>query len=118
MLLILNGGRGATVPLIATVGDFAYAITGPGTNAAPHPLNLQLKASGDISVAANILTITSVISQSGARSINKTGAGRLILGGANTFSGIYLGGIQGRRRFYIFDVIQLKGIHVIFNSNG
>ena len=87
MLLILNGGRGATVPLIATVGDFAYAITGPGTNAAPHPLNLQLKASGDISVAANILTITSVISQSGARSINKTGAGRLILGGANTFSG-------------------------------
>ena len=87
MLLVLNGGRGAGVPLIATTGDFAYAITGPGTNATPHPLNLQLKASGDISVAANALTITSVISQSGARSMNKTGAGRLILGGANTFSG-------------------------------
>ena len=87
MLLILNGGRGAGVPLIATTGDFAYAITGPGTNATPHPLSLQLKASGDISVAANVLTISSVISQSGVQNINKTGAGRLILGGANTFSG-------------------------------
>ena len=89
MLLILNGGRGAGVPLIATTGDFAYAITGPGTNlTTPHPLALQLKASGDISVAANVLTITSAIGQSGGvRSINKTGAGRLIFGGANTFSG-------------------------------
>ena len=88
MLLKLNGGRGAGVPLISTVGDFAYTITGPGTNATARPLGLQLLASGDISVAANILTITSIISQSGGtRSINKTGAGRLTLGGANTFSG-------------------------------
>ena len=87
MLLILNGGRGAGVPLIATTGNFAYAITGPGTNATPHPLSLQLKASGAISVAANTLTITSAISQVGAQSISKTGAGRLILGGVNTFSG-------------------------------
>ena len=87
MLLILNGGRGAGVPLISTTGDFAYIIQGPGSNATPHPLSLQLKASGDISVAANTLTISSVISQSGVRNIHTTGAGRLILGGANTFSG-------------------------------
>ena len=88
MLLKLNGGRGAGVPLISTVGDFAYAITGPGTNATPRPLGLQLLASGAISVAANVLTITSIISQDATpRSITKTGAGRLILGGASTFSG-------------------------------
>ena len=61
MLLALNGGRGAGVPLISTAGDFAYAITGLGTNAPPHPLGLQLRASGQISVAANVLTISSVI---------------------------------------------------------
>ena len=85
MILALNGGRGTGVPLISTLGDFAYTITGTGSGA--RPLKLDLRASGDISVAANILTITSVISQSGVRSITKTGAGRLILGGANTFSG-------------------------------
>ncbi|MEO7319779.1 MAG: autotransporter-associated beta strand repeat-containing protein, partial [Chthoniobacteraceae bacterium] len=88
MILALNGGRGAGVPLIATVGNFAYTITGPGTNATPRALGLDLRASGDISVAANILAITSIITQTGApQSINKTGAGRLVLGGANTFSG-------------------------------
>ncbi len=88
MLLALNGGRGAGVPLIATTGDFAYAITGPGTNATPHPLGLQLRASGDVNVAANILTISAVLSESGgARSITKTGAGRLTLSAVNTFTG-------------------------------
>ena len=88
MLLILNGGRGAGVPLISTVGDFLYTITGPGTGAPAFPLSLQLKASGDISVAANILAISAVIGESGgARSITKTGAGRLTLSVANTFTG-------------------------------
>ena len=93
MVLALNGLRGAGVPLIATVGDFAYAITGPGTNAIPHPLGLQLRASGEISVAAttgtNALTISGSIGEFGARSISKTGAGTLILSGtgANSYSG-------------------------------
>ena len=87
MLLILNGGRGAGVPLISAVGDFAYTIQGPGSNATAHPLRLQLKAGGDINVAANVLTISSTIGESGARSLNKTGAGTLILSGANTFTG-------------------------------
>ncbi len=93
MVLALNGLRGAGVPLISTVGDFAYAITGPGTNATPHPLGLQLRASGEINVAAttgtNALTISSVIGEFGSRSISKTGTGTLILSGpgANTYSG-------------------------------
>ncbi len=87
MLLILNGGRGAGAPLISTVGDFAYAITGPGSNGTPRPLALRLDASGDFSVAANVLTISAVIGETGAQSINKTGAGRLTLSGANTYTG-------------------------------
>ncbi len=89
MVIVLNGGRGAGTPLISTTGNFAYAITGPGTGATtPQTLSLQLKASGDISVAANVLTISAVIAESGgARSINKTGVGRLILSGANTVTG-------------------------------
>ncbi len=88
MLLILNGGRGAGVPLISTAGNFAYTIQGPGSNATAHPLRLQLKASGEISVAANTLTISSEISESGgARSLSKTGAGVLILSGASSFTG-------------------------------
>ena len=76
------------MPLISTAGDFAYAITGPGTNAPPHPLGLQLRASGQISVAANVLTISSVISENGGqRNITKSGAGRLTLSGTNTFTG-------------------------------
>jgi fibronectin-binding autotransporter adhesin len=84
--LTLSGGRGA-VPLIASTGDFAYAITSPGAGA--HTLTLSLGTSGDVDVAAttgtNGLTISAIIS--GAQSLNKTGAGRLVLSGANTFSG-------------------------------
>ena len=88
MLLALNGGRGAGVPLISTVGNFAYTITGPGTNLTPRPLGLQLRASGAIDVAANVLTISSIISEfGGQQSITKTGTGRLILSAANSFTG-------------------------------
>ncbi len=87
--LTLSGGRGVGVPLLAATGDFAYAITSPGTSTAPKTLTLSLGASGDIDVAANTgtnaLTISAIIS--GAQSLNKTGAGRLVLSGANTFSG-------------------------------
>ena len=87
MLLILNGGRGAGIPLISTVGNFAYTIQGPGSNATTaHPLRMQLKASGDISVALNTLTISSAIGEVGAQSLNKNGAGTLILSGASTFT--------------------------------
>ena len=90
--LALNGGRGAGVPLIQTLGDAAYTIQGPGTNAIPNALRLLLKASGDFSVGSSDpnqpLTISSVIAESGgARSLRKTGAGRLILSGANSFTG-------------------------------
>jgi len=69
------------VPLNSTVGNFAYAIQGPGNNATARPLRLQLKASGDISVPVNILTISSAIGESGVQGLNKTGAGTLILSG-------------------------------------
>ena len=95
MTFTLNGGRGTGVPIISSVGDFLYTFEGQNISATPRKLNLQLKmgrASGDISVAANTgtnaLTINSIISETGgAQGINKTGAGRLILGGANTFTG-------------------------------
>ncbi len=89
MVLILNGGRGAGVPLISTIGDFAYTIQGAGSNGTtPRPLRLQLNASGGIDVTANALSISAVITESGgARSLSKTGAGRLVLSGANTFTG-------------------------------
>ena len=86
MVLTLNGGRGAGVPLLQT-GTYAITIPnfGPGTT---FPLTLQLAASGDINVGTGGLTFGAPISQSGgARSINKTGAGRLTLGNANTFTG-------------------------------
>jgi hypothetical protein len=47
MVLSLNGGRGAGVPLISATGDVARTISGRGTNATPRSLGLQLKASGD-----------------------------------------------------------------------
>ena len=88
MLLILSGGRGAGIPLVNAVCNFAYTIQRPGTNATTaHPLRLQLKASGDINVATNTLTISGTIGESGAQSLNKTGAGTLILSGASTFTG-------------------------------
>ena len=95
MLFTLNGGRGAGVPIISSVGDFSYVMLAQNTAVTPRKLGLQLKmgrASGDISVAANTganaLTINSAISETGgAQGINKTGAGRLILGGANTYTG-------------------------------
>lgn len=88
IVLSLNGGRGAGVPLISCTGNVARTIAGPGTNATPHSLSLQLKASGDVSVAANTLTISAAILESGgARSINKTGAGTLVLSGLNSYSG-------------------------------
>ena len=92
MVLALNGGRGAGVPLIQTLGNVAYTIQGPGTGAPSNPLGIQLNASGSISVGSTDqslgLTISSVISQSGgARSLSKTGTGRLRLSGANTYSG-------------------------------
>ena len=87
--LTLSGGRGAGTPLIASSGDFAYGIISPNTAATPRTLTLNLGTSGDIDVAANTgtnaLTISAIIS--GAQSLTKTGAGRLILSGANTFSG-------------------------------
>ena len=93
LLLTLNGGRGAGFPILSSVGDFIYLIESP--NASSRKFGLQLKmgrASGDISVAANTginaLTVNSIISETGgAQGINKTGAGRLILGGVNTYTG-------------------------------
>jgi fibronectin-binding autotransporter adhesin len=82
--LVLNGGRGPATPLISTLGNFAYAIT----TSAAGPFGVRLGASGSIDVAANVLTMNTVVSETGgARSISKTGAGRLILSGANTFTG-------------------------------
>ena len=92
MNLILNGGRGAGVPLIQTIGDVAYTIKGPGINVAAVPLRLTLKASGDVNVGTadvNLpLTISSdIVESGGARNLRKTGTGRLILTGSNTFTG-------------------------------
>jgi autotransporter-associated beta strand protein len=87
MVLALNGGRGAGVPLIQTGGNVAYTIQGPGTGVPANSLGVQLNASGSISVGSTLI-ISSVISQSGgARSLIKTGVGRLKLSGANSYSG-------------------------------
>ena len=86
MVLTLNGGRGAGIPLIQT-GTYAVVmpLTGPGT---AFTLTVQLGASGEINVGAGGLTFGAAISETGgARSLSKTGTGRLILSGANTFTG-------------------------------
>ena len=92
MNLILNGGRGAGVPLIQTIGDAAYTIQGPGTNVAAVPLRLTLKTSGEVNVGTadvNLpLKISSDIFESGgAQNLRKTGTGKLILTGSNAFTG-------------------------------
>ena len=88
MTLILNGTRGAGVPLIATTTNFLTTIPGINTAATPRSLILQLKASGDISVASNVLAIGAAITETGgARSLNKTGLGTLTLSGNSTFAG-------------------------------
>lgn len=92
MNLTLNGGRGAGVPLIQTIGDAAHTIQGPGTSVPTVPLRLTLKSSGDVNVTSAdqnmALTISSdVVESGGARSLRKTGAGRLVLSGTNAFSG-------------------------------
>jgi fibronectin-binding autotransporter adhesin len=89
MTLALNGGRGTAVPLISTIGNFAYTIQSPGNVATgtAHILTLQLKKSGAIDVAGTgSLTIGSAITQSGGTfGLTKTGTGTLILSNANTF---------------------------------
>ena len=83
MYIILNGGRGAGIPLISTVGDFAYGVA----NGASKTLQLQLDASGSVDVEANVLSIGGIIRETGSQSLNKTGAGTLALSAANSFSG-------------------------------
>ena len=86
MVLTLNGGRGAGIPLIQS-GGYAVTIagTGPGTT---QTLTLLLAASGEINAGTGGLTITAAINETGgARSINKTGANRLTLSGANNYTG-------------------------------
>jgi autotransporter-associated beta strand protein len=88
MVLSLNGGRGAGVPLIAATGNVSRTITGPGTHATPQSLGLQLKASGRVDVAEGTLTISARISEDGTpRQLTKTGAGTLVLSGRNSYSG-------------------------------
>ena len=88
MVLTLNGGRGAGVPLLQT-GTYAVTIpsVGPGT---VQTLTLQLAASGDINVAAGGLNFGAAIGETGgAQGFNKTGPGTLTFtgGAANLFSG-------------------------------
>ena len=92
MTLALNGGRGAGVPLISTIGNFAHTIQSPGNVAAgatAHILTLQLKSSGSIDVAdTGSLTISSAITQSGGTfGLTKAGLGTLVLNNTNTFGG-------------------------------
>ncbi len=86
MVLTLNGGRGAGIPLIQT-GTYAVVMpsVGPGTATT---LTVQLGANGSIDVGAGGLTFGAAISETGgARSLSKTGTGRLVLSAANTFTG-------------------------------
>lgn len=88
MVLTLNGGRGSAVPLISCTGNVASTISGPGTNATPQTLSLALKASGEVNVPANTLSISARISETGgSRALTKTGAGTLVLSGRNSYTG-------------------------------
>lgn len=88
MLLSLNGGRGAGVPLISATGNVSRTIAGPGTHATPQTLGLQLKTSGSVDVAAGTLSISARISDDGtARQLTKTSAGTLVLSGRNSYTG-------------------------------
>ncbi|MBN8456480.1 MAG: autotransporter-associated beta strand repeat-containing protein [Verrucomicrobia bacterium] len=82
-LLTLNGGRGTGVPLISTTTNL-FTIRNGTTNT----LGLVLGASGEFSVGAGGLSISSNITETGGtQSITKTGTGTLTLGGTNAFGG-------------------------------
>ena len=87
LILTLNGGRGAGVPLIST-GTYAVTIpvTGPGTT---QTLTVKLAVSGEINVGTGGLTLGALLTESSVgKSITKTGAGRLtVSNSANAFTG-------------------------------
>ena len=80
-VLILNGGRGISTPLIQTGAAPVIIAESPGL------LSLLLKASGEIRVGAGGLNIQAEIEETGgSRSLTKTGLGTLTLSTSN-FSG-------------------------------
>jgi fibronectin-binding autotransporter adhesin len=87
MTLVLNGTRGAGVPLIGTTGNFTYTITGTGTGT--HLLSLQLNAGGSIDVAGTgrLDVGAALIENGGSFALTKTGSGVVSLGVANTLTG-------------------------------
>ncbi|MDB6152908.1 MAG: putative autotransporter, partial [Chthoniobacteraceae bacterium] len=89
MTLGLNGGRGADVPLIQTIGDFVYTVTGTNTAATPHTLAFQLKSGGEIRIAgAGRLDLNAVVTEVDTlANLNKTGTGILNLGSVNVYTG-------------------------------
>ena len=67
-----------------------FTFSGTNTGGGSGVLGVRLAASGDFNIVNSgaTLAITAIVSETGgARSINKTGLGTLVLNGVNTFSG-------------------------------
>jgi len=88
--ITLTGKADANNTLLATTATAANStFTISNQISGNKNLTLTLGASGAFDVAAGTLSISAVIGETGgARAVNKTGAGTLILSGANSYTGL------------------------------
>ncbi len=88
-----NSATGGAFVLTGNGVVLGGGITTTGNTGSPvHQINLELKLNGTRTIStelSNDLIVNGVISQTGgSRSLTKTGAGKLTLAGANTYSGL------------------------------
>ena len=117
-----NGNTTSTITLngLGDAGNTLISLTNTGNftivprNNSNKDLSLVLGASGTMNVtnAATTLTITATIGQtSGGKGITKTGAGTLVLGGTNSYTGLTTI-TEGTLREGVTDAISTGGVTV------